>query len=533
MKQTFPIYALLLAIYPIIDLYSLLPGGVPPVTVLRPLFLQMVVTLLIFLLFYLRRNDTLHAGFLAGFTMFYFSSTGYFYRSIPLPSYPAFMHLLFFLLGVAILAILTHPDVWQKYLTPPRIRTVTGYLNIISIIVLLFPTYRIGKVLVAASDDTRISWTQLILQDQETQPLKPDASPDVYYIILDGYGRQDVLQDVFGYDNAQFIAELEELGFYVAKDARSNYIRTVVSLASSLNINFLNFAEDAAGTYSTNYLPLRDLIQDNQVRTLLEQGGYRTVAISSDYAFSDWKDADVYLFPFQHDLTEIERFFYGSSALGAFYDPEFPFTDNLRSILPIPSYGTRREKIRFAFDQLKEVPKLPGPKFVFAHIIAPHPPFVFDARGNATNLQRPYNPGDGEGFTGSFEEYQSLYVQQLQFVNSRILDSIKTILSTSSSPPVIVIQGDHGSGSLLNNSSIEESCMYERTSILNAYYMPQGKTDRLYREITPVNSFRVIFNTYFGTEYPLLADQTYYSPFVNPYDFVDITNQIETTCQTP
>lgn len=532
MKQTFPIYTLLLAIYPILDLYSLRPGGVPLLTIFRPLFLQTLVTSLVFLLLYFRQKDRLRAGFLAGIVMFYFSSTGYFYRSIPLPTYPPITHLLFVLLGVVILAILTHPDVWQKYLTPARLQPITGYLNLISIIVLVFPLYRIGNTLMAASDDTKIPWTQLIVQNHEIQTLKAEASPDVYYIILDGYGRQDALLDVFGYDNTQFIEDLERLGFYVAKNARSNYIRTVVSLASSLNFNFLNFAEEAAGTYSTNYLPLRDLIQDNQARMLLEQGGYRTVAISSDYAFTDWTGAKVYLSPFRRDLTEIERFFYGSSALGAFYDQEFPFTDSLRSIMPLPSYGTRRVKIRFAFDQLKEIPNLPGPKFVFVHIIAPHPPFVFDAQGNDINLQRPYNPSDAEGFTGNLAEYQSLYIQQLQFVNSQIIDSIRVILSTSSSPPIIIIQGDHGSGSLLKNSSIKESCMYERTSILNAYYMPQGKTDLLYPDITPVNSFRVVFNTYFETEYPLLADQTYFSPYVNPYDFVDITDQIETTCQT-
>jgi hypothetical protein len=446
-------------------------------------------------------------------------------------SYPAITHLFFVVLGLAILAVLMHPDTWRKYLTPQRLPTLTWYLNVISIIVLLFPVYRIGKALLEASDDTRIPWSQLILQNQEPQALRPDVPPDVYYIILDGYGRQDALQDVFGYDNAGFIKELEALGFYVAKDARSNYIRTVVSLASSLNLNYLNFAEDAAGSYSTNYLPLMDLIQHNQARTLLEQAGYTTVAISSDYSFTDWKDADRYLFPFKHDLNELERFFYGSSALGAFYDPEYPFTQSLRSILPIPSYGTRREKIRFAFSQLKQVPSIAGPKFVFAHLIAPHPPFVFDAEGNSVDMQRPYNPGDGEGFRGSFEEYGSLYSQQLQFVNSQILDSIRAILQGSSRPPVIIIQGDHGSGSLLNNSSVEESCMYERSSILNAYYMPEGKTDILYPEITPVNSFRVIFNTYFGAEYPLLPDRTYYTPFVNPYDFVEITDRIENQCE--
>ncbi len=533
MKKTYPFYTLLLAVYPVVDLYALLPGGVQPLTIVRPIFIQILITIFLFWLFYSRQKDMLRAGLLAGFAIFYFSSTGYFYRSIPLPSYPAILHLIFVLLGVALLAILTHPIVWQKYLHPGRLGTLTQYLNLISIIVFLFPGYRIGKVLMAASDDTRVPWTQILLQNQEPQTLKPGAPMDIYYIILDGYGRQDTIKDVFGYDNTDFIKELESLGFYVAKEARSNYIRTVVSLSSSLNLEYINFAKEAAGKYSVNYLPLRDLIQRNQVRARLEQANYKTVAISSDYAFTDWKDADVYLFPYQHDLTEIERFFYSSSALGAFYDPEFPFTDSLRSILPLPSYGTRREKILFAFAQLKEIPKITGPKFVFVHIIAPHPPFVFDANGNPLKIERPYAPGDGEGFAGGFGEYQLLYTEQLQFVNSQILDSVRHILSGSSRPPIIILQGDHGSGSLLNNSSIEESCMYERASILNAYYMPEGRSDSLYPEISPVNSFRVIFNTYFGTEFRILADETYYSPFVNPYDFINITDQIEDKCEKP
>ena len=126
-----------------------------------------------------------------------------------------------------------------------------------------------------------------------------------------------------------------------------------------------------------------------------------------------------------------------------------------------------------------------------------------------------------------------MYVEQLKFTNSQILDSIKSILNNSSRPPIIIIQGDHGSGSLLKNSSINDSCMYERASILNAYYMPDGKSDLLYPDITPVNSFRVIFNTYFEADFPILDDQVFYSPFVNPYDFVNITDRLEDKCQKP
>lgn len=231
------------------------------------------------------------------------------------------------------------------------------------------------------------------------------------------------------------------------------------------------------------------------------------------------------------ELTEFERVYLSATALGAFYDPEFAVTKELRSILPLPSYGTRRERIEYALDQLAEIPKTAGPKFVFVHIIAPHPPFVFDSEGPPVVTNRPYAPRDAEGLAGDASEYRVRYIEQMQCANSQTLTAVDSILNSSARPPVIILQGDHGSGSLLNPDLLEASCLFERTSILNAYFMPEGKTRLLYPDITPVNSFRVIFNTYFGTDYPLLPDYTYYSPFVNPYHFIDITGEIETTCR--
>jgi hypothetical protein len=63
----------------------------------------------------------------------------------------------------------------------------------------------------------------------------------------------------------------------------------------------------------------------------------------------------------------------------------------------------------------------------------------------------------------------------------------------------------------------------ESISILNAYYLPGVDSSQLYDSISPVNTFRLIFNTYFGEDYELLDDRTYYSPYWQPYDFYDVT----------
>lgn len=78
---------------------------------------------------------------------------------------------------------------------------------------------------------------------------------------------------------------------------------------------------------------------------------------------------------------------------------------------------------------------------------------------------------------------------------------IDAILAKSSVPPIIVLQGDHAPQLLTEG--------YNKHKILNAYYLPDGNVDWLYPTITPVNTFRVILDEYFGEELPLLPDNIY------------------------
>jgi len=536
MKRQTVFYPFLLAIYPVIALFSRLPGGLQSTTLIRPVIVQLLLVAIALGLFSLILKDLQRASLLAALTIFYFSSTGYAYRSFQSSFWmdaPPSTHLGIVILGIFIIIIVAQPIIWQKYLTKIRLATLTSYLNIVSVLVLLYPLYQIGNTLYRAADDAKTPWRQLVNQGEAFQPLESENNrPDIYYIILDGYTSADVLKDVYQYDNSEFIQALQQRGFYVAEQSRSNYIWTMLSLSSSLNMDYIGFATEKAGFDSGNILPLYDLIHQNQVRSLLKEAGYSVVTVSTDYPFTDWTDADVYLYPYKYNPTELERFYLSLTALGALYDLEFSFTDELRSTLPLPSYGTRRERNQYALEQLLTIPEIDGPKFVFIHIIAPHPPFVVDENGNALDHTLPYLPADGAGSFGTSDTYQSLYVKQLQFVNKQIQRALDNILTKSSQSPIIIIQGDHGGGSLLR-PSLEQSCLFERASILNAYYFPGIESQTLYPTITPVNSFRIVFNTFFDAQYTLLPDKTYFSHIARPYDFIDISNQIETTCQNP
>jgi len=532
-KRTSIFHPILFGIYPIVFLYALMPGGIPLDNVIRPLVIQVSIILAMLVVLSAVYKERFRAAIMTSFIVVFFTSTGYIYRTLPKGVFHPLTHMGLVVLGFVIILILNHPLLWTKYLPLTRRITLTPILNLIAALSLVYPSYRIGSVLVDSADDIRTPWNEIIQRQIPPQILTTSDTPDIYYIILDGYTRADALQDIYGFDNQNFIEALHERGFYVAEQSRSNYIRTVVSLPSSLNMSYVNFAEDQAGWRSVNYLPLYDLIRHGQVQTMLQNIGYSIVAFDSDFPFTDWKDADTYLSPYSVNISEFERVFLGTTAMGAFFDTGLPFSNGLRALLPLPSYETRRTKIRFAFDQVRKIPEIGGHKFVFVHIIAPHPPFVFDRDGAAQEFSRPFANLDGENYKGTEAEYLSQYTEQLQFVNTNILLAIDSILANSSRPPIIIIQGDHGGGSHLDPSSLDTSCMFERVSILNAYYLPGGKTDLLYPSITPVNTFRVVFNAYFGTNYPMLPDRTYYSPHVNPYDFVDISEEIEATCQTP
>ena len=63
----------------------------------------------------------------------------------------------------------------------------------------------------------------------------------------------------------------------------------------------------------------------------------------------------------------------------------------------------------------------------------------------------------------------------------------------------------------------------ERFPILNAYHLPDGGAARLYPTISPVNTFRVILDRYFGARHDLLPDRSYRASYRDPFRFQPVT----------
>jgi hypothetical protein len=135
---------------------------------------------------------------------------------------------------------------------------------------------------------------------------------------------------------------------------------------------------------------------------------------------------------------------------------------------------------------------------------------------------------DGSGWLNRakkyHEHYEPGYADQARYLNRRLLEVIDGILASSPTRPVILIQGDHGPGGHLDWGSKSKSSMPERMSILSAYLVPDPS--RLYPSITPVNSFRVVFDEVLGTHLPLVPDRSWFELWGRPYGFIDVTDEL-------
>jgi hypothetical protein len=357
-----------------------------------------------------------------------------------------------------------------------------------------------------------------LVQDKSS-PNSPAANPDIYLLILDGYGRTDLLKELFSYDNSDFVAKLSELGFYVASQSTSNYSQTLLSLASILNLEYLESITKSIPPDTKNRRPLRSLLRTNRLVEILRLHDYEFVMIGSGYASAEISSADRNI-GLAFDTGEFGNLLLAQSP--------FPALSNLIGNEKLSSwqYDVHRARLKKAIESLGQLEREPRPKFVLAHILAPHPPFVFDALGEPQNSRRLFGFHDGSLYRGRRDEYRSGYVGQARWVETQVVDAIRKIESRSPGA-VIILQGDHGPGLQLNWRKVKATNVRERMSILNAYKVPDAIKSRLYSEITPVNSFRLVLNELFNTDLPLLADKNYFSLLDRPYNFIDVTNEVQ------
>ena len=507
--SSFPWIPVLLALYAPLELGAHNIGQIPLSAIYRSVILSGIFGAILLLICWAFLRNWRVAGLTATVIVILFLTYGHVYNYLENLEVGGFLigrhrYLVFIWLVLASLAI---SWVIRK---SPKYSSLTSTLNLISTFLLIMPIGQLAFYqLRTANPQTPTaveSQGQKILY--HIQKSKAAQLRDVYYIILDAYGRSDILSNSFGYDNSAFLHKLQDLGFYVAECAQSNYSKTDLSLSSSLNMDYVTTLDSALTPEKTDRLPLWNLIKDDQVKMMFHDMGYQTIAFETGFEFSHLNNLDVFYSPHRKGFNEFEILYIRTTLASLLDDAgvlaRFHYTPEDR----------KRELILFDLEKLQEIPLISGPKFVFAHLVIPHQPFVFGPNGELSVIAEKVNKGNTY-YTQ--HDYEVGYANQAKFISERIAQVVNNIIKNSAVPPIIIIQGDHGPSHFDQRS---------RMGILNAYYFPDAKS-ALYPRITPVNTFRLLFNTYFGSRLPLLKDISYFSEYPYAYRFNIVPNQCQ------
>ncbi len=492
----YPWYPIAISAYPVLALLSTNAGQVQPSAGVRPLLVSVAFGgVLFFIVWLFMRSSKAHkAAFLTTLLLALFFTYGHAYIYID-ETYPESNYIMWLAIGWIVLFVLA-----IGWATRPKFTFVSSAstLNTIALALLVMS---VGQI--SFEGGTRsVHASRLGLENApiDADLVRPENPPDVYFFLLDSYGRADLLKRAYGFDNSDFINELESRDFFVAKCSQSNYVRTEISLGSSLNMQYLQEWSDIFKRDSAARRVLWDSLKHSAVRYNFESMGYETVNFETGFAWLNLTDADHFMSPpaISSGMTEFEGLFLRTTLAR--------YAQDLGLVDPDTLLGVGfRDRFKYIFNSMDDVAKIGQPTFSYIHVISPHPPFVFDPEGNPTyppdfwNDQRQYPP----------DLYQKGYVNQLQFLNKNMLQAIDTIVANSETPPIIIIQADHGPWLQPKD---------KRFWNLTAIYFPDHK-DKLYSTISPVNIFRLVFNTYFGGKYDILDDVSYFSPVPHLYDF--------------
>ena len=405
-------------------------------------------------------------------------------------------------LGIAMLALTVTLGRWMG--------GITRYLNVVGILVVLINVVSVVPYQIAAI--AQGVYQPDGLNSMAGVPSGPSSERrDIYYIILDRYPSQQTLAGTaFEYDNGPFLRALERRGFYVASYSHANYTFTAQSLASSLNMNYLDveaMGETAPATDA--WKPVYDMLAGSLAAPkFLEEQGYTYVQLPSWFEPTA-AGAEVDARYRSASFSEFARAMYRSTVVSAVLEEL-----NLAG----PDTGHVDNAV-YQFDRLQDLDELGGPTFVFAHILLPHPPYVFGPGGPLPITE----------VTDGIDAPREAFLGQLEYTNMRVLELVDELLGgPDEADPIVVLQADEGpyNRQVVSDWRSASPDDYQvKFGILNAYHTPGLSPTALYPSITPVNTFRLLFNGYFGAEFPLLDDRIY-AVGQTIYDNVDITDEL-------
>lgn len=337
------------------------------------------------------------------------------------------------------------------------------------------------------------------LSKQYTRVTRPDsAKPDIYFLVFDEYTNNSALKKKWNFDNSAITNWLQENGFFVAFNSKANYNFTPFSISSTFNMDYIDPKKWADAFEIRNELQAIGSISNNATFNILKEEQYK-----------------IHFFaPFKNELDTIGLQEYGHTGIKQIYNQTLIarlYRDVLWNHPRLSSMFTRLSA-RFLDSNFRDAGNTPGdlwltldrvkatvnsspdrkPFFVYGHFMITHKPHVFDSTGSLLKKEE-LNLGN--------KNLVNTYIRQVQYANKIIRELIEYIKSNNRRNTIIIIEGDHGFKGLPKDG-------HDPLANFNAFYFPDHNYSHLYDSISPVNTFRVVFNNYFQQHFPLLKDSS-------------------------
>jgi hypothetical protein len=382
---------------------------------------------------------------------------------------------------------------------------LTSALNIVSLVLFLLvaiPAVRGVADVVGLSSVTNTSTARVSAGIADEGPTR-----DIYHLILDRYGSERSLSTGFDIDNSEFVAWLREQGFQVVDDAQANYARTTLSLGATLGMAPLDDIAAAAGSSSQNLEPVMRRILDSNAGAYLQEHGYTYFHIGSWFTQTrKSRIADRLYFPAK--ALSLASTLYDLSILPQIIsEPDGPTDMN----------QVHAESAHYQFELLDDLRDEPGPKYVFGHILLPHPRYVFEE-------------------DGTYDPEKATLRSQLAFTNESLKRFLEPLLALPEEQrPIIILQADEGPYPRRMNAERDtfrwtdatDDELITKFGILDAWLMPGPEGEApLPSRMTAINTYPELFRRYFGADLADLPDRVYASLSETPYDMLDITDRL-------
>lgn len=424
------------------------------------------------------------------------------------------------------------------------LKTFNYYMNFFMFILFAMQVFRLGESATHYASSTLIQQNNRAAAEKMVQQARAAARPgsklpDIYYLVLDAYAREDILQSRFEFSNQSFLDSLRVMDFMVLDQSFANYPFTHLSLSSTLNLNYLDdiiipeFVARAPATNPHRYQYLsskfgKEYISRNQLRYFLEKMGYTWYRNDSGYPMTRLRIESVSDIAFG-PVSQLELMILDNNMFGHLLG----LMTNRYSV-----QAFSHQKWRKALEQFAQLPSKGSPKFCFYHIVSPHGPFSFDDDGSVApervdGLVLPGVMDDRLEWKDRDPKYRQLYPKNVAGLNIYVRQAVERIQRETNGEAIIIIQSDHGPSLGFHYYDIGKSDLKTRFANLSAIYLPK-KYSRIGfgPDTSNVNTFRLILSNVFEVDLPKLEDKAMFA-FAGDVQFKEVTGAVKTKPRQP